>query len=97
MTSSIGQKPYLLLSATFDEILSWMIEIWMQNQLIIDSNCNTANLYSKKLQGMTNNIGLTFSVSDTKTAVYNYYCARQLESVTLNIIFSVLYVHVKEE
>ena len=71
MTSSIGQKPYLLLSTTFDEILSWMIEIWMQNQLIIDSNCNTVNLYSKKLQGMTNNIGLTFSVSDTKTAVYN--------------------------
>ena len=23
-------KPYLLLSATCDEILSWMIEIWMK-------------------------------------------------------------------
>ena len=34
-------KPYLLLAATCDEILSWMIEIWMTNPLVSDSACNT--------------------------------------------------------
>ena len=65
-------KPYLLLSATCDEMLSWMINIWMKNYLVRDSNCNTANLHSpppkkkqKTKQGMTNNVGLTFSVGDT--------------------------------
>ena len=37
-------KPYLLFSTTCDEILSWMIEIWMQKHLIRDNNCNTENL-----------------------------------------------------
>ena len=37
-------KLYLLLLATCDEILSWMIEIWMKNHLVSDSNCNTGNL-----------------------------------------------------
>ena len=37
-------KPYLLLSATCDEILSWTIEIWMKNTLISDNNCNIVNL-----------------------------------------------------
>ena len=37
-------KPYLLLSATRDEILSWMIEMWMKNHLVSDGNCNTVNL-----------------------------------------------------
>ena len=37
-------KPYLLLSTTCDEILSWMFEIWMTNHLVSDSNCNTINL-----------------------------------------------------
>ena len=41
-------KPYLLLSATCDEILSWMIEIWMENNLVSDSNCNTVNLQPPK-------------------------------------------------
>ena len=36
-------KCYLLLSATCDEILSWMIEIWMKNHVVSDSNYNTAN------------------------------------------------------
>ena len=27
-----------------DEILSWMIEIWMENDLISDSNCNIVNI-----------------------------------------------------
>ena len=39
-------KPGLLLSATCDEILSWMIEIWMENHSVSDSNCNTVNLQS---------------------------------------------------
>ena len=59
-------KPYLLLSATFDELLSWKIENWMKIHLVRDSNCNTVNLYSpQKIQRMTNNIGSTFSVGDT--------------------------------
>ena len=37
-------KPYLLMSATYDEILSWIAETWMKNYLISDSNCNTTNL-----------------------------------------------------
>ena len=59
-------KPYLLLSTTYDEILLWMIEIWMKIHLVSDNNRNTLNLYPpKKNQGMTNNVGLTFSVGDT--------------------------------
>jgi hypothetical protein len=58
--------PYLLLSSTCDEMLSWMIEVWMNNQLVSDVNCNTINIVSPpKSQGMTNNVGLTFSVGDT--------------------------------
>ena len=49
-------KPYLLLSATCDEILSWMIEIWMKNHSVSESNCNIVN---------PNNGGLAFSVGDT--------------------------------
>ena len=33
-------KPYLLLSATCDEILSWMIKFWMKNNLVSDIICN---------------------------------------------------------
>jgi hypothetical protein len=60
-------KPQLLLSATCDRILSWMIEVWMKHHLASDSNCNTTQFYNhpKKLQAMTNNVGLTFSVGDT--------------------------------
>jgi hypothetical protein len=29
------------LSTTCDEILSWMIDIWMTNHLVSDSYCNT--------------------------------------------------------
>ena len=54
------------LSTTCDEILSWMIEIWMKNHLVSVKNYNTIYLFSpKKLQRMTNNVGLTFSVGDT--------------------------------
>ena len=44
MSSSIGQNPYLLFSTTFDEILSRMIEIWMKNKMVTDSNYNIVNL-----------------------------------------------------
>ena len=37
-------KPYLLLSPTCDEILSWMIKIWMKNHLECDTNCTVVNL-----------------------------------------------------
>jgi hypothetical protein len=37
-----------------------------ESHLISDSNCNTINLYSpQKIQGMTNNVWLTFSVGGT--------------------------------
>ena len=37
-------KPYLLLSATFHEIVSWMMETWMKNHLVSNSNDNTWNI-----------------------------------------------------
>ena len=40
---------------------------------------------------MTKNIELTFSVGDTTRMVYKYYRARQIELVTLNMIFSVVF------
>ena len=59
-------KPYLLLSITCNEILSWMIEIWMKKHLVSDSSCNIVNLVmTQKLQGMTNNVGSTFRVGDS--------------------------------
>jgi hypothetical protein len=36
-------KPYLLLSETCDELLSWMIEIWMKIYFLSDYNCDTAS------------------------------------------------------
>ena len=33
-------KPYLLLLATCNEILSWMIEIWMESHLVSDRKHN---------------------------------------------------------
>ena len=38
-------KPYLLLSVTSSEILSSMIEIWMKNHLVGESNRNTINVF----------------------------------------------------
>ena len=46
MGSSDGQNPAFFLLATCDEILSWMIEIWMENHLGRHSKCNTVNLLS---------------------------------------------------
>jgi hypothetical protein len=58
MSSFIGAKPYLLLSATCDETLSRMVEIWMQNHLVSDGNCNIVNLEPPplSLQGMPNHV-----------------------------------------
>ena len=44
-----------------------MIGICMRNHLVNDNLCNIVNLYSpiKIVQGMTNNIRLTFIVGDT--------------------------------
>jgi hypothetical protein len=36
-----------------------------ENHLVSDINCNTANLYPKKLQGMINSVEVTLSVGDT--------------------------------
>ena len=60
-------KPYLLLLATCDEILSWMFEVLKKNSFVSDHNYNTVNLYVPQFvsQIMTNNVGLTFSVGDT--------------------------------
>ena len=40
----IAQSPTLLLLATCDEILSWMIGIWMKHHLVSDSNWKSVNL-----------------------------------------------------
>jgi hypothetical protein len=65
MSSSIVQSLTSLLSGSPDEILSWMIDIRIENQSASDSNCNTI-IYDppKSSQGMRNNVGLTFSVGD---------------------------------
>ena len=41
------------------------------------------------LQGSTNNVKYTYSVSDTTRVVYNQYGAKQIELVTLDTIFYV--------
>ena len=46
------------MSSNCDEILLWMIKL-DENHLVSDSYCNIINL-----QGMTNNVGRTFSVGD---------------------------------
>ena len=37
-------KALTCLLRTRDEILSWMIEIWMKKHFVSDSNCNTVHL-----------------------------------------------------
>ena len=39
-------KSYVLLPTTRDEMLLWMIEIWMQNHLVSAGDCSTINLQS---------------------------------------------------
>ena len=44
----------------------------MENHLVGDTNCNIVNLECPKtfLQGMTNNVRFSVSVSDTTHAIY---------------------------
>ena len=56
---SLAKNPTFL-SSNYDELLSWMIEIWMKNHIVSNSNWNTLNQFF--FQGMTNYVGLTFSV-----------------------------------
>ena len=60
-------KPYLSLSATCDEILSWMIEMWMRDYLVSDSYCNIVNP-QKELQGMRSIVGLVFTRATSHTS-----------------------------
>ena len=50
----------------------------------------------EKRQGMTNNVGLTFRVDDTIPRITISIEAKQLELVTLNIIFSAVSMHTEE-
>ena len=73
-----------------------MIENWMNNHLVSDSICNTMNLGTpsppKKiknvLQGMTIDVGLTYSDCDTILR-FTISIEQELKLVTLNIVFSV--------
>jgi hypothetical protein len=72
-----GPKPYLLLSTTCDEIMSWMIKIWMIN-LVSDNTCNIVGLQHLVL--VTLHCRLQLVLSNTNW----------VELVTLNIICSVV-------
>ena len=63
----------------------------MDGELGGDSICNTVNLESpQKLQGLTNNFGLTFTVGDAIRRCTISNRARQLELSTLNFIYFVV-------
>ena len=57
-----------------DEVQSWIIEIWMKNHLVCDSNYNTINIQSpqKITRNVKKNVGLIVSVGDY-IVVYNEY------------------------
>ena len=43
----LAKNPYLLLSATCDDMSSWMIESWMKIYFLVsDNNCNDVNRQS---------------------------------------------------
>ena len=52
---------------TYDAILSWMIEMWMNTtwSVRVIATLYLNNPPKKKLQGLTNHVGLAFSVGDT--------------------------------
>jgi hypothetical protein len=72
--------PYLFLSTTCDEIWLCVSVIQMKNRLVSGSHCNIY-IYNPpiKVQGIANNVGLTFSVGDTTLRF----------TTTLNKMFSV--------
>jgi hypothetical protein len=65
MVEFIHWLVYFLMSTTLDEILSWIIKIWMKNHLVSDGNCDIVNLESPNLQGMTNYVEIPCSVGDS--------------------------------
>ena len=76
---------------TCDEIiLSHMYENWMKSQLVSDNSCHPI-IYNplKHSQGMRNNVWVAFIVGITTPRFTISLELRQLELVTLNIIFSV--------
>ena len=63
-------------------------------------HCKSINHGKKDLQWLTNNVGSTFSSVDIIPRFNNWYWARQLELVILNITFSVVLqdaMHVHEQ
>ena len=84
-------KPYLFLSVTHDFILSWMTGIWMRHHLESDSNCNIViDNPPKNIQGLTNNVGLRFTVGDTLLRFTISVGEDNLELVTQNTIFNIV-------
>ena len=66
MSSFIGQNPIFSCQQLVMKYYNEWLKFGWKNHLGSDNNCNTINVWSpKKLQGITNNIGLTFSVGDT--------------------------------
>ena len=61
-------------SHSCNEIFSWMIEIWMENDLLSGSNCNIVMVLCQVfLQGMRNNVSFTYSVNDNTWVDLKYY------------------------
>ena len=56
---------------------------------------HSKSIIPPNLQGMTNNVGLTFTVGDT-TLWFSKHWARWLELVALNIIHSAVNMHTEE-
>ena len=84
-------KPYRLLSPTWDEILSWVVETWMKNHLVSDGIVIYNTYFILFYKEWLNNVGLTFSVDDTISwLTISFEPTKRLELVTLNIILSVV-------
>jgi hypothetical protein len=79
-------KPYLLLSATYDETLSWMIEIWMKNYLVSDNDCNNISLKSPPQE--KKNYKECQLMLSSHLVLVTLYCGLQLVLVTLDNIFT---------
>ena len=63
------------------EVSKGHLPLWWHSSELVTS---LTSIY----EGMTNNVGLRCSVGDTTPALCNQHWARQLELVTLNIVFS---------
>ena len=66
MSSSIAQNPTFSCPQLMMKHWHGLLKFGWKKHLVSDSNCNTFNLLPPNvLQGMTNNVGLAFSVGDT--------------------------------